>query len=92
MKYFLIDSFDRGCCGKRYPNLKAAIIDGGYSVWTERKIKSAFNFGAGTAKDFKRFAKCNFCKIVSEPDFYKLLEKIEPRERLAHINFINSHD
>lgn len=37
-----------------------------FNYWTEERIKGAFNFGNGTIKDLKRYAKNNkqFCTIV----------------------------
>lgn len=35
---------------------KKTLESGFFMVWTEKNVKSAFAFGNGTMKDFKRFA------------------------------------
>lgn len=38
---------------------RAAFYNGSFFTWTAENLKNAFNFGNGTLKDFKRFAKDN---------------------------------
>ena len=40
-------------------DLKAAIKDNAGILWTDEKIKAAFNFGSGTVKDLKRYINNN---------------------------------
>lgn len=40
-------------------NIKAAINDKAGILWTDEKIKAAFNFGNGSEKDFKRYMNNN---------------------------------
>lgn len=55
-----------------------AIKKGYFSIWTAKRIKGAFNYGKGTAKDFKRFMNDNkmFCIFLSIPE--KDLSKLYP--------------
>lgn len=55
-----------------------AIKKGFYNIWTPERIKSAFNFGNGTIKDFYRYRKDNapkYCKIeeISKEDAAQLI-------------------
>lgn len=88
MIQFAIDSFSNGLSGRPYKSVKDAIIDGGYSVWSNQKIKQAFNFGNGNRKDFEKFCKRNKCKIISENEFYKELYSLPLNEQKKHIQFI----
>ena len=36
-----------------------AIKAGWFNVWTEKRIKGAFNFGKGTKKDFENYMENN---------------------------------
>lgn len=89
MIYFTVYSYDRGCCGRKYNNLIEAIKDDSYQVWNDEKIKRAFNFHNGTLAHFKNHAKMNHEQIVSETDFYKLLEQLPSEDIIRHKNFIN---
>lgn len=89
-KLILIDSFNHGCCGRKYKNFVEAIRDDGYSVYTERKIKEGFNFRNGTINDLKRFAKNNHCTIMKWSEFKKVLEELPEKERIVHKQFILS--
>lgn len=89
-RLILIDTFNHGCCGIKYKNLVEAILDDGYSVYTERKIKTAFNFCNGTINDLKRFAKNNHCTIMKWSEFKKVLEELPEKKRIVHEQFILS--
>lgn len=58
--------------------INQAIKDGYFNVWTDERIKKAFNFGNGTKADFNRYKEDNksYCKIL-EVD-----EKNLPKEYL----------
>lgn len=45
---------------KKYPDC--------IQIWTKEKIKRAFNFGAGTEKDFAEFMHNNrkYCKFITD--------------------------
>lgn len=88
MIQFSINNFSNGLTGTPYKSIKDAIIDGGYSVWSDQKIKQAFNFGNGNRKDFEEFCKNNKCKIISENEFYKGLYSLPLNEQKTHIQFI----
>lgn len=55
--------------------VKQAIKDGYFSIWTDERIRSAFNLGHGTKEDFNRYKENNkgYCKIleVGEEDLPK---------------------
>lgn len=47
--------------------ISQSIKDGYFSVWTNERIKNAFNFGNGTASDFEEYKKNNhkrYCYIM----------------------------
>ena len=44
--------------------IEKAIKAGLFTVWTEKRIKGAFNYGRGTKKDFNRFMKDNYCFCI----------------------------
>ena len=46
--------------------VKQAIKDGYFSIWTDERIKNAFNFGHGTKEDFNLYKEKNkcYCKIL----------------------------
>ena len=58
--------------------INQAIKDGYFNVWTDERIKKAFNFGNGTKKDFNRYKEANksYCKIL------EMDEKDLPKEYL----------
>jgi hypothetical protein len=87
-RFILIYTFNHGCCGGRYKNFVEAVLDGGYSVYTERTIKEGFNFRNGTMNDLKRFAKDNYCTIMKWSEFEKILETLPEKERIVHEQFI----
>lgn len=89
-RFILIYSFNHGYCGRRYKNFVEAVLDDGYSVYTERKIKEGFNFRNGTINDLKRFAKDNHCTIMKWSEFEKVLEELPEKERIVHEQFILS--
>lgn len=88
MIQFTIDSFSGGLSGRPYNSIKDAIQNGGYSVWCNEKIKLAFSFGNGMEKDFKRYCKDNYCKIISENEFYRELHSLPLNKQRMHIQFI----
>lgn len=89
-RFILIDSFNHGCCGRIYKNFVEAILDDGYSVFTERKIKECFNFHNGTINDLKRFAKDNHSTIMNWDEFQSILREIPDEKRSVHEQFILS--
>ena len=60
---------------------KNAIKKGFFTVWSEKRIKSAFNFGNGTEKDFLEYRANNtkYCifKDLSKEYIQKLIGNIE---------------
>ena len=44
-----------GECG----SLEKAILSLNYTIWTDERIKDAFNFGNGNKKDFDEYVKNN---------------------------------
>lgn len=89
-RYILIDRYNHGCCCRKYNRHVEAILDDGYSVYTERKIKAAFNFGNGTMSDLKRFAKYNHCTIMKWDKFQSILRELPDEKRIIHEQFILS--
>lgn len=83
---FAIDQKNCGCVGKRYPNLKAAIIEGHYSPWNHKRMKAAFSFGNGTLKDFNRYCKDNFITVIGPERFFEIVDKLKDKE--IHYQFI----
>lgn len=60
---------------------KNAIKKGFFTVWSEKRIKGAFNFGNGSKKDFSEYRANNkkYCifKDFSKDYIQKLIENIE---------------
>ena len=52
----------------KYGSIENAIKEGFYTVWTQDKIRKAFNFGNGTQKDFERHKDNNktLCVFMEE--------------------------
>ena len=44
---------------KKYGSIKEVIKKSYFVTWDEQRIKNAFNFGDGSAKDFKRYKEDN---------------------------------
>ena len=57
-----------------------AIKNGFFTVWNEKRIKQAFNFGNGTKKDFFRYQQSNkqFCifQDLSEKAINQILSSL----------------
>lgn len=84
---FVIPSYTHGIVGRKYKNIREAIVDGFYSPYNELRIKRAFNFGNGTMEDLKRFAKNNYEKIIPAEKFYKIVDSLPDAEE--HYAFVN---
>lgn len=58
-------------------SVEKAIAGGWFTVWTDTRIKAAFNFGNGSEKDFSEYRANNkaFCifKDLSESEITKIL-------------------
>ena len=55
----LVYEFDKNDFFKFKGSLVKLVGEGLYTIWDDKRIKSAFNFGNGTYEDFIRFVKDN---------------------------------
>lgn len=93
MKYdnvlFAVDSRTNGIYGRRYKNLAQAISAGSYAPWDSDRIKSAFQFGNGTLKDFRRHCKDNGMTILTAKEFFNIFNQLPDEAQKRHMQFIS---
>lgn len=79
-----------GCLtGRKYASMRDAVADGGYSVWTDGRVKSTFSFGNGTQRDFDRFCKDNLMKRISVDEFKSIVDSFGEKDRDIHLKFFD---
>lgn len=76
-----------GCLtGRKYASVRDAVGDGGYSVWTDGRVKSSFSFGNGTQKDFDRYCRANLLKRISVDEFKSIVSGLADGE--SHLRYL----
>ena len=70
--------------------LKREIITGNWQVWSEQRIKDAYNFGQGTLKDFKHRAKANRQIIFTLEEFRQEITSLPKEDYLRIENWLTT--
>lgn len=86
--YYLVDKYNYSGGLKQIGVLEAVKL-GAYMPYSDRQIKTRKIGNNGTMEDFKRFARANHCKILTEAEFDAYLGRLSMEEQDRHRNFIN---
>ena len=79
-----------GClAGRKYSSVRDAILDGGYDVFTDEKVRCCFNFGNGTEKDFDRYCRDNLLKRITVDEFRSIADSFGEKDRDVHLKFLD---
>lgn len=85
--YYLVDKYNTAG-GLKQISVLDAIKLGYYMPYSDRQIKTRKIGDNGTMEDFKRFARANHCKILTDAEFEAYLVRLPMEEQDKHRDFI----
>lgn len=85
--YYLVDKYNT-TGGLKQISVLEAIKLGAYMPYSDRQIKTRKIGDNGTMEDFKRFARANHCKILTDAEFEAYLVRLPMEEQDKHRDFI----
>lgn len=85
--YYLVDKYNTSG-GLKQISVLEAIKLGAYMPYSDMQIETRKIGNNGTIEDFKRFARVNHCKILTDAEFEAYLVRLPMDEQDKHRDFI----